>query len=138
MASRKTVTEPNLARLLSAVEPMKREAYIQGWRDAIAAVTRAAGTLLLPPEEAERQAAGKHPTAAPAAGSNLDRVLTVVRTNPGLKGVEMIKVTHQAGYDIGSESIRTCLHRLAKRGLIENLDGKWFPVTQATSQDQPQ
>ena len=128
------IDQPNIARLLAAVEPMERAAYVRGWKDAVAAVTRAADTLLEPPPLPVEIAKAKASGATPAVDSNLAKVWAVVKANPGMTGAATTKAVRQHGYDIAAESVRTCLHRLKKRNLIEQRSGKWFP---AESAEQP-
>ena len=110
---------------------MKREAYNQGWRDAVAAITRSANTLITPPDVK----AGPKPKAGngtapnlPAIDSNFGRVLAAVKARPGMTGAETVKAVAQAGHSIQSESVRACLQRLQKRQLVKNIESKWFPV----------
>lgn len=58
-------------------------------------------------------------------GTDQARVLEIVRTKPGLKGVEIAGLM----LDASERTIRTSLRRLSKvRGLIEmRLDGGWHP-----------
>jgi hypothetical protein len=60
----------------------------------------------------------------PRGGSDQDSVLQTVRNDPGLRGVDIVsKLTGS----VHERTVRTSLHRLKRRGLIEPRSGKWWP-----------
>jgi hypothetical protein len=67
----------------------------------------------------------------PRSGSDQDHVLQVIRTEPGLRGVD---VALRLAGSVQERTVRTSLHRLKKRTLIESHDGKWWPVARTFPQ----
>jgi hypothetical protein len=61
---------------------------------------------------------------APREGSDQDAVLQLIRQSPGLRGVEIAK---RLSDKIQERTVRTALHRLKVRGLIEPREGVWWP-----------
>ena len=60
----------------------------------------------------------------PRAGSDLDNVLQLIHSKPGLRGVDIAK---QLSPNVNERTVRTALHRLKVRGLIEPREGFWWP-----------
>jgi hypothetical protein len=60
----------------------------------------------------------------PREGSDQDSVLRVIRNEPGLRGADIVsRLTGK----VHERTVRTSLHRLKTRGLIEPRDSKWWP-----------
>ena len=125
--------ETDLDRLLAqAAEKIKREAYSQGWRDAITAVNKAAADLTEPgtiPEINSLDSVGtsvQSTSGGPTVGSTPWYVLQAVKKRPGMTGSEVVSVVQEAGHKVSEGSIRTSLVRLKGRKLIVSRHGKWF------------
>lgn len=120
--------------LMEAAEKLRKEAYAQGWRDAIAALSKAA-------EEAEIDSAGSTSSQGPIDFSTGNReistitqgstpwyVFQAVRKRPGMTGLEVVSVVRESGHKVSEGSIRTSLVRLERKKLIVSRHKKWFPA----------
>jgi hypothetical protein len=118
-----------------AAEKLRREAYAAGWRDAVAALTKAAaeaaelapGDLALGGADFSASAAAQS-TAGVTQGSTPWYVLQAVRKRPGMTGSEVVSVVQEGGHKVSDGSIRTSLIRLAAKNLIVSRHRKWFPA----------
>lgn len=117
------------------MEKIRREAYASGWRDAVAAITKAAAESApsdLPGDQhEERQDLGGGGRSAPSGnlptvGTTPHYVYTAVRKKPGMTGAEVVSAVHDDGHGVSEAQIRTSLGRLEKRKLIVNRHKKWF------------
>ena len=61
----------------------------------------------------------------PREGSDQNAVLQTIRNEPGLRGVD---IASKLANSVHERTVRTSLHRLKTRGLIEPRDGKWWPL----------
>jgi hypothetical protein len=125
--------EPELNSLLSqALEKAKKEGYLQGWRDALATVSKAVGEAGEPEvipdiNSLENVSSTTHATAGgPTVGSTPWYVLQTVKKRPGMTGSEVVAVVKEGGHKVSEGSIRTSLVRLKNRKLIVSRHGKWF------------
>lgn len=55
-----------------------------------------------------------------------DVVSDIIRSNPGIRGVDIVKAAEDAGHPTLERTVRTALYRMKRDGQIKNLDGKWF------------
>lgn len=124
-----------LDRLLAeAAEKIRKEAYAAGWRDAIAAITKAASESA--PGDIPAPSAGTdniHKTTAatgpgPTVGSTPWYVWQAVVKRPGMTGAEVVSVVQDGGHRVPEGSIRTSLTRIRDKKLIVSRHGKWFPA----------
>jgi len=124
--------------MAEAAEKVRREGYAAGWRDAIAAVVRAAQESkpgdfpAFEPGEERREFSGdaNNSTMAsnlPAVGTIPHYVLNAVKRAPGSSGSEIIGAIRDEGHKFAEPQIRTALARLEVRNLIVNRHKKWFP-----------
>ena len=132
---------PNLDALLAeAADKMKREAYAAGWRDAIAAISKAAVGMAAPKMPKNLDLTGVLSLTADAAGTkalqgNLPAqgstpwfVIQAVRTKPGMAGSEIVAAVKDGGHNASENSIRTSIFRMKDRKFIVSRHGKWFPA----------
>jgi hypothetical protein len=117
--------------LADAAEKLKREAYLAGWRDAVAALNKAAAEIgEMPAHEAggigditpSHAGSGNGPTV----GSTPWYVHQAVKKKTGMTGSEVVSVVKESGHNVSEGSIRTTLVRLKAKRLIVSRHGKWF------------
>jgi hypothetical protein len=75
------------------------------------------------------------PRREPRTGSDQDAVLQIIRSHPGWRGVDIAARLHES---VQERTVRTSLHRLKTRGLIETRDGTWWPVGNFQQEKEPQ
>jgi Penicillinase repressor len=119
--------------LAEAAEKIRREAYAQGWRDAVAALNKAAGeiTELGPADIGSGPIdfnSGPQSASGVTQGSTPWYVLQAVRKRHGMTGSEVVSVVQEGGHKVSSASIRTSLMRLEHKKLIVSRHKKWFPA----------
>jgi hypothetical protein len=120
--------------LAEAAERIRREAYQAGWRDAIAALNKAAAEAAeLPAGEGGSEVEYSPPNgtsgqSGPTQGSTPWYVLQAVKKRPGMTGSEIVSVVKESGHKVSEGSIRTSLARLKERKLAVSRHGKWFPA----------
>src|SRR5216684_2382316 len=118
--------------LAEAAERIRREAYQAGWRDAVAALNKAAAEAAeLPAVEAGSEieyapSKGSAGQSGPTQGSTPWYVLQAVKKRPGMTGSEIVSVVKESGHKVSEGSIRTSLARLKDRKLAVSRHGKWF------------
>jgi hypothetical protein len=131
MAIMNTGNQANNA-LAEAAEKIRREAYQAGWRDAVAALSKAAQEAAeLSPDDMGGGDFGTPSGSQQSAngvsqGSTPWYVLQAVRKRPGMTGSEVISVVHEGGHRVSEASIRTSLMRLERKKLIISRHKKWF------------
>jgi hypothetical protein len=125
--------------LADAAERIKREAYIAGWRDAVAAINKAVSELVDPAtlEGLEIRDAVESPTSlspkatnskTPKQGSTPWEVIQAVNRRPGMTQIQIIEALHGSGHDVPENSIRTSIFRMKERKFIISRHGKWYPA----------
>lgn len=121
--------------LADAADKIRREAYQQGWRDAIIALTKAAAEAAELPAGESFAAEGESAPArtgngtAPQGitqGSTPWYVWQAVSKKPGMTGSELVSVVQEGGHKVPEGSIRTTLVRLKGRKILVSRHGKWF------------
>ena len=113
-------------RLTKLLADAKRKAYERGWKDATAAITKAAATTQPNiPGIVPADAPVDLPRGRPAWAMKLVR--EAVQTAPGLRGVELVKAINDRGNDVAERTVRTCLRRLRKSREIWQRNGRWYP-----------
>ncbi len=120
--------------LMEAAEKLRKEAYAQGWRDALAALTKAATEAAeLNPNTDSGQGSidfstGNREMIGITQGSTPWYVFQAVRKRHGMTGSEVVSVVQESGHKVSDASIRTSLMRLERKKLIVSRHKKWFPV----------
>jgi hypothetical protein len=69
-----------------------------------------------------------------AAGPNIraaDVVLQIISSRPGIRGIEIVNATLDAGSPMLERTVRTALYRMKRDGRIRNLGGRWFTAEAA-------
>jgi hypothetical protein len=133
------MSDQNLESLFSEVaEKIKREAYVAGWRDAIAAINKSVGELVDPAtlEAIEIRDAKAAPTVLhrdansklPKQGSTPWEVIQAVKKHPGMSTVQLIDAIHAGGHGAPEGSIRTSIFRVKNRKFIVARHNKWYPA----------
>lgn len=118
--------------LAEAAEKIRREAYQQGWRDAVAALNKAAVEAAdFVPAEGDSELdlnSGRPPVAVNGLtrGSTPWYVWQAVNKRSGMTGSELVSVVQEGGHKVSEGSIRTTLVRLKARKLLVSRHGKWF------------
>jgi hypothetical protein len=118
--------------LAEAAEKIRREAYQAGWRDALAALSKAAAEAAdFPTNEGngDSDAPSRKPPPAQAGltqGSTPWYVWQAVSRKPGMTGSEIVGVVQEGGHRVSDGSIRTSLARLKERKFLVSRHGKWF------------
>jgi hypothetical protein len=147
MTENKTLRE----RLIDLLEEYGREEYARGRKDALlefsnifkgladkpqaeyvtvpfidAPVVRHRSRLIAKetPEEIEEE--DEADDGLVRAGSDEALVLDLIRKDPGLAGHQIVSILERR---VNERTVRTALYRLRRnKNLIENREGKWFPV----------
>jgi hypothetical protein len=120
--------------LLEAAEKLRREAYAQGWRDAVAALSKAAAEVIETDSATPLGAVDYSTLTPPGAASGVIQgstpwyVLQAVRKRPGMAGSEVVSAVQEGGHRVSDGSIRTSLARLGEKKLIVSRHRKWFPA----------
>jgi hypothetical protein len=123
--------------LAEAAERIRREAYAAGWRDAIAAIGKAAADLA--PPDAIPDTINSSIPDSPISGNSTALggvtmgstpwyVFQAVRKRPGMTGQEVVSVVQEGGHRVTEANIRTSLARLGQKKLIISRHRKWFPA----------
>ena len=60
-----------------------------------------------------------------------DVVFQIIADHPGIKGVDIVKATVDAGTPLLERTTRTALYRMKRDGRIKNLGGRWFTTEAA-------
>jgi hypothetical protein len=68
----------------------------------------------------------------PRSGSDQDHVLQIIRQHPGWRGVD---IAARLDGKVHERTVRTSLHRLKTRGLVEPRDGVWWPVSPSRTEE---
>jgi hypothetical protein len=92
-----------------------RNQVVQATPDALAA-KRPAPEAALPLDEDED---GSGPTAQ-------ETVLRIVKTMPGLRGVDIVQKAAENGRPVKERTVRTALHRLKNADEIVNVNERWY------------
>src|ERR1700722_20272365 len=118
-------------------DQIRRSAYADGWRDAMAAIAKAVGELApgeIPdaigpnaPLKSINGAINTHKSSL-TMGTTPYYIVGALRANPGLTPAEIIQALQESGHKAPENSIRTNIHRLKERRLIVARHGKWFAV----------
>jgi hypothetical protein len=117
-----------------AAEKLRKEAYAQGWRDAVEALTKAAAAAQNDMPEGASDAGpmdfstGNREVLGITQGSTPWYVFQAVRKRPGMTGLEVVSVVQGGGHKVSDASIRTSLVRLERKKLIVSRHKKWFPA----------
>jgi len=124
--------------LAEAAERIKREAYAAGWRDAIAAINKAASDLVDPntADDIEIRNTKEAPTTIgrpqngkmPKQGSTPWEVIQVVKRHPGMSTVQIIEALKENSHAAPEGSIRTSIFRVKNRRFIVARHNKWYPA----------
>jgi X-X-X-Leu-X-X-Gly heptad repeat protein len=120
--------------LAEAVEKIQREAYAQGWRDAIAALSKAAAEAAelsssdIAQGSSDFSSGTGQVVSGVTQGSTPWYVLQAVRKKHGMTGSEVVSVVQDGGHKVSDASIRTSLIRLERKKLIVSRHKKWFPA----------
>jgi len=117
--------------LAEAAEKIRREAYAQGWHDAIAAVNKAVSDMGAPTMPESRNSSPPISTKENkevTAGSTPFYVLQAVRKFPGMSSSEIVGKVQEGGHQAPETSIRTTIFRLKDRKFIVSRHAKWFPL----------
>jgi|SRR5438874_7443668 len=126
--------EPDFSKLFAeAADKIRRDAYQAGWRDALAALTKAAAEAAdvsgsEPASSPELHSSSRNLEGAPTVGSTPWYVLQTVRKRPGMTGLEVVSAVQEGGHKVSGPSIRTSLARLARKKLIVARHKRWFPA----------
>jgi hypothetical protein len=118
--------------LAEAAERIRRDGYQQGWRDAVAALNKAAAEAAdVGPGEGQSELelnSGRPATGVTGLtqGSTPWYVWQAVSKKPGMTGSEIVSVVQDGGHRVSDGSIRTSLARLKERKHLVSRHGKWF------------
>ena len=114
------MSDENLESLFAEVaEKIKRNAYVAGWRDAIAASNNV-GELIDPAtlEAIEIRQAKSAPTVLndanakmPKQGTTPWEVIQAVKKRPGMSAGQIVEAIHAGGHGAPEGSIRTSIFR---------------------------
>lgn len=106
--------------------------YKQAMRDArrefSAAMERLIEALVSGEMSGGSATGAERPKRRPRANSDQARVLKIISTNPGLRGVEIVEMLGIGPDAVHERTVRTALSRLKRRGQIQQQDGGWHVI----------
>ena len=119
-------------KILKEIQRLEKEAYQQGWHDAVAKILATAS---------DGVPVNKRPASAsrlPAVKSNLkpdipiiEVIHGIIKERPGLRGVDVFReaVIRKPGSNLTTmdRTGRTALKRLKERGQIMQRSKRWYP-----------
>lgn len=113
----------NLNEIAKAIEA---EAYNKGWNDAIKAImTNIRRTGKRFSDQLNGISVPRSASRRPRQGSDTHKVLSRIKHQPGLTGVELVSALKEVGTPVHERTVRTALHRLRGR-FIEQRDERWY------------
>ena len=130
------VDDTDTNRIAAELAAMKGSAYKNGWQDALRAVMQADSEMLqeagagAPTGQQQPHLFGLARAGQAVMPKSHEIVLSTIRENPGLLGVELIQEIKRAGHTILERTARTALYRLKIAGQIVNHDSRWYPAEQ--------
>ena len=128
-----------LANMVSALEA---DAYRRGFNDGVRAALKAVKGLR-PAKHPPAPAVNGSKVAEPAPveppqpvrqlreNSDQMRVLKTIRTNPGMRGVEILRSLEAARTPVHERTLRTALARLRDNHFIEQKEERWYEIQTA-------
>jgi len=130
--------------MFSAMGELEKTLYGVGYDDGFNAGWDAAWrrfsalTQTAPRPEPTEQTVGQPPELPKAFQESelptMTVVLEIVKSKPGLRGIEIIDAAKVAGTPLKERTVRTALHRLKENESIRNLDGRWFVAASDASE----
>lgn len=127
-------TTDSTADLLATVaDRIKREAYADGWRDAVQAMKKAVDSLQEPAGDGSISTEFATPFSAvdhsmPKIGTTPWHIVQAVKRKPGMSAGEIIETLKTSGHSAPETSIRTSIARMKSRDFIVLRHGKWYPA----------
>ncbi len=118
------------------LEKVRREAFEQGWQAAmrhIGTATSAPPSTFVSESPATMWAQKIFVAANSTSSSEMstkDHVLRIVRSVPGLRGVDIVATAQKLDPFINERTVRTALHRLKEGKVIVPEMGRWFSTDQ--------
>lgn len=127
--------------LKDVVSGIEAEAYRRGFNDGLRAAVSAVKGLRPDAHKAEATETvspsgngadiNQHNTPfanKPNLRENSDqmRVLKAIRSNPGMRGVEILRALEGAGTPVHERTLRTSLGRLKRNKFIEQREERWY------------
>lgn len=110
------------SQILKILAEATREAYDEGWRDAITAITAKTTELQAPTREGSNGAAPKIARKRGRPPKSSEAVLAFIKAHPGQNGVDVAKGLPK----IPERTVRTCLRRLRLAESIHKENEGWF------------
>jgi hypothetical protein len=127
--------------LTNMVHEIEAAAYRRGFNDGVRAALKAvkglrprqpiadtngSGLEQTAPLESVAPVAPPQPTRQLRENSDQMRVLKAIQTNPGMRGVEILRALEAVGTPVHERTLRTALARL-KLNHIEQREERWYP-----------
>jgi hypothetical protein len=111
-----------LRAAVSAVKGLRPDAHKADAIESISATTNGAGAVQDTPFPNK-----------PNLRENSDqmRVLKAIRSNPGMRGVEILRALESAGTPVHERTLRTSLGRLKRNKFIEQREERWYEMRSA-------
>ncbi|MBB1089866.1 hypothetical protein HUU61_01050 [Rhodopseudomonas palustris] len=128
------------SKLDEYIGELEAAAYERGKRDAWSEIASTVGSIrdlldAMGPRKERKSPAGSlidlvegfggTSQREPRDGSDQAKVLALIREMQGLRGVDIVKSLEG---QVEERTVRTALHRLKRRELIDQRNGLWFPV----------
>lgn len=117
------------------IQEAEQKAFERGWRAACELIGEGLKHLPipseLPAEEIQEPLDQSSPPEAARRGRPSSRAIDIVAdciaSQPGMKGVEVVKAAQEINPGIKERTVRTCLRRLRLSKAIWRRNGLWYP-----------
>lgn len=120
------------AQLDQFIEGLEADAYRRGYNAAVGEMQKLLSSM------GSAVAPSPSDGAGPRRGSDQELVLRTIQQRPGHRGVDIVQFLEG---QVQERTIRTALHRLKRKGLIQKIGDRWFaPAGEETpneKEDQP-
>ena len=128
--------------LLAILERDARESYARGWADAIDALKASAPQIAAEKETREDTGNGADSDSKPVVRvqrGRPEKAISLVRdailTEPGLRGVDIVRVLERNGTPVSDRTVRSALRRLRGK-VIWQRKHKWYPKPKEPTEDE--
>jgi hypothetical protein len=118
--------------LLGAMERDARESYARGWADAIAALQAKAPEIAqaIPAGDTKGNGAASDSKQPQRARGRPEKAISLVQgaifAEPGLRGVDIVRVLESNGTPVSDRTVRSALRRLRGKAVWQRKH-KWYP-----------
>jgi hypothetical protein len=110
-------------QVIKSLEEMQRESYQQGWKDAVAAMMKAATQDA--PAVISAPVARPPPPKTPGKETHREAVVRALHAKPGMTPAQVFAWLKNDGYPASDGAVRTALKRMRKSGTAQKWGDSW-------------